>query len=148
VLSDLEDLQLKFRTLGAICGRAILDQRVFDIRLSSVFWKVIMGKTCNSSDIIDINKNLSQTLSELQILANQYAMVQKVCDSKIELKNQMKNLTFNGVNIEDLCLVFTLPGFDEIEIAEGGADIEVNLDNLQDYIDRVTNFYLVKSISV
>lgn len=106
-----------------------------------------MGQTCTTTDILEINKNLSKTLSDLQILANKYAMLKRVCDNQIELNNQKENLDFNGVGVEDLCLVFTLPGFDEFELIEGGLDIDVNLDNLQEYIDAVTDFYLVESIA-
>ena len=39
-----EELLMKWKTIGAACGRAVLDQRVFDLRISHVFWKVILGK--------------------------------------------------------------------------------------------------------
>jgi hypothetical protein len=30
--------------LGAVCGRSILDERIFDMRLSEVFWKLVLGR--------------------------------------------------------------------------------------------------------
>lgn len=56
------------------------------------------------------------------------------------------SLKYNGVEIQDLCLVFTLPGYDDFELVPGGINIEVTLDNLQLYIDSVTKFYLIDSI--
>ena len=53
---------------------------------------------------------------------------------------------YNGVALEDLCLVFTLPGYDDFELVPGGAEIDVSLENLQEYIDSVIKFYLVDSI--
>lgn len=40
------------------------------------------------------------------------------------------SLKYNGVEIQDLCLVFTLPGYDDFELVPGGINIEVTLDNL------------------
>lgn len=34
----------KWRTLGAICGRSIIDLRVFDLQISDIFWKATLGK--------------------------------------------------------------------------------------------------------
>ena len=39
--------------------------------------------------------------------------------------------------MEDLSLDFTLPGYPSIELVEGGAGVEVSIDNVEDYIEKV-----------
>ena len=69
-------------------------------------------------------------------------------NAKMEQEKKISDALFmyNGVALEDLCLVFTLPGYDDFELVPGGSEIEVTLENLQEYIDSVIKFYLVDSI--
>lgn len=50
--------------------------------------------------------------------------------------------------MEDLCLAFTLPGFDSIELKPNGKDEDVTLDNLQEYIDLVLHYLFHESIKI
>lgn len=43
-------------------------------------------------------------------------------------------LQLEGCRIEDLSLVFTLPGYPSIELKRGGKDCSVTLQNLDEYI--------------
>jgi E3 ubiquitin-protein ligase TRIP12 len=45
--------------------------------------------------------------------------------------------TSNGATIEDYGFVFTLPGFDSVELIEDGKNKSLTLENLQDFIDLV-----------
>ena len=43
----------------------------------------------------------------------------------------------NGAKVEQLCLDFTLPGYDDIEILEGGSSVDVTVANLEKYVEGV-----------
>lgn len=136
-----------WRILGAICGRSVLDERLFDMRFSESFWKVTLGKRVGLSDIAKLSGGLMKTLSDMQALANRYQEVinQNISDSD-EVDRLKSELTYNGVKIEDLCLSFTLPGYEEYELIPGGSKKEVDLDNLELYVDLVIKTYLIDSI--
>ena len=59
-------------------------------------------------------------------------------------------LTFNNleVKLEDLSLNFTLPGYPETELKPDGKDTDVNLDNLQDYIDLTLHYIFHESLKI
>lgn len=74
--------------------------------------------------------------------------LQKLANLSLSGKASPEDLKFKGVDLEDLGLMFTLPGYDSIELIENGKDIEVKFENLQEYIDKVTRFYLWDSIKI
>ena len=62
-----------------------------------------------------------------------------------ETKNRLKEgiKTASGTTLEDLSLYFTLPMHDSIELIRDGKETQLNLDNVQEYIDLVlhSTFY-------
>lgn len=52
----------------------------------------------------------------------------------------------NGTTIEDLALDFTLPGYANFELKKGGKDINVTLENVQQYVDLLTHWTLVEGV--
>ena len=44
-------------------------------------------------------------------------------------------MLYDGASVEDLCLMHTLPGYEDIELCRGGRDKLVTLDNLENYIN-------------
>lgn len=137
-----------WKVLGAICGRSILDERIFDMRFSEAFWKVVLGRRVGLSDLRPINEGLMKTLSDMQALVNRYQLEMSKCvgESADKVDAIKSELSYNGVKIEDLCLVFTLPGYEDYELMPGGAKKEVELDNLELYVDLVIKIYLLDSI--
>lgn len=137
-----------WKVLGAICGRSILDERIFDMRFSEAFWKVVLGRRVGLTDIRPVNEGLMKTLSDMQALANKYQLEVSKCkgESASEIDAIKSQLSYNGVKIEDLCLVFTLPGYEDYELMPNGSTKEVDLDNLELYVDLVIKTYLVDSI--
>lgn len=142
-----EEISL-WKVLGAICGRSILDERIFDMRFSEVFWKVILGRRVGLSDLATINGGLMKTLSDMQALANEYQleMSRAIGEPEDKIDEIKGKLSYNGVKIEDLCLVFTLPGYEDYELMPNGTTKEVTLDNLELYVDLVIKTFLIDSI--
>lgn len=112
-------------------GKALLDQKQLDLPLSPIFWKLVNAEKITLIDILKIDKTLGKTLLEFQEIVNRK-------------KKSKENLTYRGAKIKDLGLVFTLPGYDTIELKPNGKNITVSLHNLQEYIDLVTIFSIIQ----
>ena len=71
-------------------------------------------------------------------------------DTKIsptERQAKLKDLTMDGCPVEDLGLDFTLPGYPNIELRKGGKDLNVNVDNLGQYVRLVSHWLLVEGVA-
>ena len=70
------------------------------------------------------------------------------CDQ--ETKNRLNQAirTASGTTLEDLCLYFTLPGYDDIELIRGGKDTMLTLDNVQEYIDMVLHSIFYECVNL
>jgi E3 ubiquitin-protein ligase TRIP12 len=104
-----------FEFIGRLIGKAIIDKRHIDFRLSSTFWKLIFNQPVSLIDLQSVDLNVGKHLIDLYIHPN---------------------------DVEKTGLVFTLPGYDSIELKANGSRIYVNKSNLDEYI------YLCSSITL
>jgi E3 ubiquitin-protein ligase TRIP12 len=132
---------------------------------SIVFYKWILGQeeTLNLEDLIHVDSNLYEQFKKLQSIVhirdklmthNQISNQQILnkLNNKKRLKSkddpQIENspcpnifdendekLFLDGCKIDDLSLVFTLPGHPNIELKKGGKDCLVTIQNLDQYIN-------------
>lgn len=67
-----------------------------------------------------------------------------------DLKNrQLQSLTVaSGTRVEDYGLAFTLPCYDHIELINGGKDLDVTLENAQDYVDLVLHYTFHETVKI
>lgn len=69
-------------------------------------------------DIVFIDAELGKTLQELNAIVRRKHHIESICDSN----DANTDFVFRGIQIEDLCLDFTLPGYPEY-ILKSGDDI-------------------------
>ncbi|TFK74978.1 hypothetical protein BDN72DRAFT_886090 [Pluteus cervinus] len=124
------------RVVGQFVAKAMLDSRIIDLSFNKVFLKLVLGEevpvTMSSLKLVDID------------LANSLTKLQNIAQRKKELptdKLSRKIALIEEVNVEDLSLDFTLPGYD-IELRPGGRDISVTADNVSEYIKEVLDAIL------
>ena len=92
-----------------------------DLPLSAAFWKLIFRKNFSVVDLHSVDKDLASTIITLQEVANRRAEILSDREYTPDQKDRLvRNLNFKGVPIHDLGLVFTLPGYDEVELKPGG----------------------------
>ena len=130
--------------------------------MSIVFYKWILGQeeTLNLEDLAHIDIDLYQQFKKLQSIIyarnklmlqelNQQQITNKLIDNKKYFKtkddisvensnlldNNNENLLFDGCQIDDLSLIFTLPGYPNIELKKGGKDCLVTIENLDQYVN-------------
>ncbi|KIJ20720.1 hypothetical protein PAXINDRAFT_165588 [Paxillus involutus ATCC 200175] len=117
------------RVIGQYVAKAMLDSRIIDLSLNKIFVKLILGEevplTIDSLRLVD--HDLANSLAKLQSYASMKGQSEKLF-RKIAL--------MDIVNVEDLGLDFTLPGYD-IELRPGGCDIPVTSENADQYIHEV-----------
>ena len=128
---------------------------------STVFYKWILGQeeTLNLEDLIHVDSNLYEQFKKLQNIVNireRLITQNQSLDNKITNKKRLKSkddcqvenspcsfifdendekLFFDGCKIDDLSLVFTLPGHPNIELKKGGKDCSVTIQNLDQYVN-------------
>jgi len=153
---------------------------------SIVFYKWILGQeeTLNLEDLIHVDINLYEQFKKLQsivrirdILMTQNQISNQQIINKINNKKRLKSkddcqienspcsnifdendekLLLDGCKIDDLSLVFTLPGYPNIELKKGGKDCLVTIQNLDQYVNvrllinfrSKKNFFLFSWLSI
>ncbi|KAF9245359.1 hypothetical protein BU15DRAFT_85677 [Melanogaster broomeanus] len=117
------------RVIGQYVAKAMLDSRIIDLSLNKIFIKLVLGEevplTIDSLRLVD--NDLANSLAKLQSYASMKGQSEKLF-RKVAL--------MDIVNVEDLSLDFTLPGYD-IELRPGGRDIPVTSENADQYIHEV-----------
>jgi len=136
---------------------------------SMVFYKWILGQeeTLNLEDLIHVDVNLYEQFKKLQSVVSirDKLITQKQIINKINNKKRLKSkddcqienspysnifdendekLFLDGCKIDDLSLVFTLPGHSNIELKKGGKDCLVTIQNLDQYVNvklLIKNFF-------
>lgn len=63
--------------------------------------------------------------------------------SEEDKASQIEDVVINHVRLIDLCLDFTLPGYD-IELKTGGANLAVDMTNVEEYLAMLVEYTLIK----
>ena len=112
--------QLKyFELLGALCGRALKERRLIDIRLHSLLWKAILGE------------NLAVN-AKVHMMARDPAMEAMLSSL----------LVMDDGELESAHLHWTLPGDDSVSLMENSAELPVTSSNVDKYVAAVRNHFL------
>ncbi|KIW59444.1 hypothetical protein, variant [Exophiala xenobiotica] len=142
-------LLLLFKTLGKFVARSMLDSRIIDISFSPTFFKVggISSVVPSIGLLRTIDQDLANSLSQLQQFVKAKAKIELDSSlTKVEKAEAIEDLTILGAKIEDLMLDFTLPGYPGIELVENGANVNVDMENVQKYIDQVLDVSLGRGV--
>ncbi|KAG6477829.1 hypothetical protein ZIOFF_061261 [Zingiber officinale] len=125
-----------FRLIGQTMAKALQDGRLLDLPLSMAFYKLVLGQELELHDILLFDAEFGKILQELQALV----LRKQFLDSNPG-NNQMAiaDVCFQGASIEDLCLNFTLPGYPEYILKDGGENIMVDANNLEEYVTLVVD---------
>lgn len=109
-------------------------------------------------DLYDIDPIRAHFLKQIRELIKQKQKIYQdhLLDSE-DRQHQIQNLCLNHssgpVLLEDLALTFTYApssnvyGFNYVELVSNGSDIEVNIENVEEYADLTASFCLDKGIS-
>ncbi|XP_020395487.1 E3 ubiquitin-protein ligase UPL4 [Zea mays] len=140
---DFTNMLQKFKLLGNLVVRAVLDGRILDIPLSKAFYKIMLEQELDMYDILSFDPELGRTVIEFQALVSR----KNFLETSSEESNPTADLSYKNVKLEDLCLDFTLPGNPEYELVPGGSEKMVTLDSLDQYVSLVVYATLKSGIA-
>lgn len=102
------------------------------------------------ADLATIDPELAKSLEKLHRAAHKKEWLDSGVSgmSDSEAAKQLKNIKIDGCSIEDLCLTFVLPGYDEIELCAGGKEKIVTLENVGQYVNLVMYWYLREGVEM
>ncbi|KAH9924830.1 hypothetical protein B0H21DRAFT_781413 [Amylocystis lapponica] len=125
-----------FQVVGQFVAKAMLDSRIIDLSFNKVFLKLVLGEEVSLTidTLRRVDPDLATSLTKLQAFGSTKSQSDKLL---------RKLAAVEGVNIEDLALDFTIPGYD-IELKPDGRDIAVTSDNVDEYIREVLDALIGK----
>lgn len=135
-----------FKILGKFVARSMLDSRIIDISFNPAFFRI--ADTLSSvAPSLGTVKAVDEDLAKSLIMLKQFVKAKKAINKNKSLSEQQKadaiqKIAVDGVRVDDLSLDFTLPGYPSIELVPNGADISLNIDNVDQYIERVIDMTL------
>lgn len=140
-----KDILNKWQLLGFIVARALYDDRLIDIPLSKIFWDIVLERAVPISSIEIIDKDLGKIMNDFLALSKRKikfieefkANNPNIKDNTILEKEITKNILYSNSSLDSLDIYFTFPGYSEIELKQGGKDIQLTILNLEEYISLV-----------
>ncbi|KAJ7324841.1 hypothetical protein JRQ81_017861 [Phrynocephalus forsythii] len=148
--AHIAKVKMKFRFLGKLMAKAIMDFRLVDLPLGLPFYKWMLRQetSLTSHDLFSIDPVVARSVYHLEeIVRQKKRLEQDKTQTKESLQYALETLTMNGCSVEDLGLDFTLPGFPNIELKKGGKDIPVTIHNLEEYLRLVIFWALNEGVS-
>jgi E3 ubiquitin-protein ligase TRIP12 len=128
------------RLVGLLVGKALLDGQLLDLPLAPQLLQNLVHRTPLAlKDLVAVKPDLGQRMLELDALVKQRNAI--LADSSLnDLQRSMalNSLRYHGGRIEALELDFATP----LLLKEGGGQIAVTLDNLEEYVNLVKDAFL------
>jgi len=135
-----------FTFIGRLCAKAMLDGRLVDLCFAPPFYRHLLCCELGLEDLHDLSPQLFRSLHQLQALASERSRLLRAGGKPAEVAAAVASLTLHGCPVDQLGLDFTLPGFPDFELKPGGADVDVTIDNLGEYVRLVTDALLVGGV--
>nr|CAB3267252.1 E3 ubiquitin-protein ligase TRIP12 [Phallusia mammillata] len=136
----------KFRFMGKLLAKAVLDGRMVDIPLSLLCYKWLLGQehTITWLDLEQVDPGMSLTFNKLQKVLHQRVALEH--ENPEDLDQRISSLTMDGCKLEDLGLDFLLPGFPSIELMKGGSKQSLTIQNLDKYLNLIAHWTLMEGV--
>ncbi|KAG7278967.1 hypothetical protein CRUP_036618 [Coryphaenoides rupestris] len=126
--AHIAKIKMKFRFLGKLMAKAIMDFRLLDLPLGLPFYKWMLRHetSVSSHDLVNIDPAVAKSIQHLEdIIRQKKSLELDRSQTRENLQQALESLNMNGCSVEDLGLDFTLPGFPNIELKKGGKDLVV-----------------------
>lgn len=113
-----------YKLLGQFIARSLLDSRVIDISLNKIFLKSVLEEavSLSISSVKAVDPALGKSLSTLRQFVNTKQSIESDGTiSQQEKASALQDLQLDGAWLEDVCLDFTVPGFEDMELKVGSS---------------------------
>ncbi|KAI1158253.1 HECT-domain-containing protein [Nemania serpens] len=141
-------LQL-FRTLGKFVARSMIDSRIIDIHLNPTFFRVGEGTAVKPSlgAVKIVDPGLANSLKHIKkFVSAKKAIAEDPGRTPAQKVTHTEQIVIDGTMLDDLALDFTLPGYPGIELIPGGSHVQVTIDNVESYLDKVIDLTLGRGV--
>jgi len=134
--------------MGKFVAKALLDSRLVDLPFSATFYKQVLGHELTIPDLASVRPELARTLTKLRAISHRHKAAQRATGkhAAAAATDGGAGLQFDGVDVSDLGLEFTLPGLPEVELVPNGAQRDVTLDNCGEFVQRVLDVFLAEGV--
>lgn len=140
-----------FKSLGIFVARAMLDSRIIDLNFNPLLFRLaalseedLLSATHGVGTVYLVDKHTGKSLEMLQ----QYITARNELGLTTGDPEALEAIEIQGAKVKDLALDFTLPGRSNVELISGGANIEVTVANIEEYIQKVIEMTLGRGISL
>ncbi|KAJ2081800.1 Ubiquitin fusion degradation protein 4 [Coemansia sp. RSA 988] len=149
-----------FKFVGHFVAKALIDSRILDIPLSSVFWAAVHRhlQISHGADtefvwswlqLEALDPELTRSLRYMHQFVDATRAVyarEDLSPTQIQVAIDSIRHPNDQASIVDLALDFTLPGRPDIELRPGGTEIPVTIKNIHSYIDLVVKWTLYTGV--
>ena len=138
------------KAIGLVMAKSMLDKHQMDINFSNALNKCLFKKNLDVQhlsliDVKDVMPSIYKFLEHLVDAWREKFFVRT--DNSLTPEEQnlaISSITCNGCPFEDLCVNFTLPGYPDLEMVEGGNEIFLNVYNIEEYLKLLVWWMLYK----
>jgi E3 ubiquitin-protein ligase TRIP12 len=132
--------------LGKFIARSKIDSRIIDVSFNPTFFR-IGDESRTVTPSLGAVKTVDPQLAKSLKLIRKFALAKKAIDENGQLDASAKvaaaeAVEVDGVSIDDLGLDYTLPGYPAIELIPGGSRIPVDIENVEQYLEKVIDMTL------
>ncbi|KAI2636731.1 E3 ubiquitin-protein ligase UPL3 [Xylaria nigripes] len=141
-------LQL-FRMLGKFVARSMIDSRIIDIHLNPTFFRIGEGTGVKPSlgAVKIVDPGLANSLKHIKkFVSAKRAIVEDPRRTPAQKVADTEQIVVDDTTLDDLALDFTLPGYPDIELIPGGSHVQVTIDNVESYLDKVIDMTLGRGV--
>ncbi|KAI0421663.1 HECT-domain-containing protein [Xylaria grammica] len=141
-------LQL-FKMLGKFVARSMIDSRIIDIHLNPTFFRIgeSTGIKPSLGAVKIVDPGLANSLKHIKkFVSAKKAIVEDPSRTPAQKVADTENIIIDGTTLEDLALDFTLPGFPDFELISGGSHVQVTIDNVESYLEKVIDMSLGRGV--
>ncbi|EKX32998.1 hypothetical protein GUITHDRAFT_148240 [Guillardia theta CCMP2712] len=135
-----------FEVIGWICAKAIHDGRLLDLPISGPFSRVLLGHPLEEGDLKLLAPEIYENWKRFKAIADEKKRIES--DNSLTAEDKaarIKALTVDGAALEDLSIVFTVPGYD-MPLKTNGENEVVSLENVEEYVRLLPQIILVDGV--
>lgn len=136
-----------FKMLGKFIARSMIDSRIIDLHFNPTFFRTGESAASGIKPALGAVKTVDPGLARSLMTIKKFEIAKKEINedpsrTAAQKVTDVDNIVIDNMRLEDLCLDFTLPGYPEIELEEGGAQKRVTIDNVETYLEEVVDVTL------
>ena len=139
-----------FKMLGKFIARSMLDSRIIEVALNPTFFRAANKPSTVPLSLGAVKAVDPEFASSLKRI-KQYAIEKKNIEDDTSLtpaerSKAIKGVIVDGAPIKTLEIFFTLPGDSDIELVPNGSEIQITMDNVDEFVDKVLDMTLATGV--